>query len=766
MSDRPTLGKVAFVGDYVPRQCGIATFTADLCRSFAARYPRTECFVVPVNDRPAGYSYPPEVRFEIAEREIASYQRAADFINFASTDVVCLQHEYGIYGGPAGSHVLALLRALRPPVVTTLHTVLREPGEAQHRALAEVARLSRYVAVMTERGRGFLRDVYGVDESKILVVPHGIPDMPFVDPNFFKDRFGVEGKQVLLTFGLLSPNKGIEHMLRALPAVLRAHPETVYIVLGATHPNLVRDKGEEYRIGLQRLAVDLGVEKHVIFHNRFVDIEELKEFLGAADLYVTPYLNPAQITSGTLAYAFGCGKAVVSTPYWHAEELLADGRGVLVPFADADALGTEVSGLLTDATRRHAMRKKAYLLGRDMVWRHVAGRYAAAFRRARRSGAPLAAGLVRTLEENAPELPPFRFHHLLALTDSTGLLQHARFGIPNYEDGYCTDDNARALILHALLEGLGASEPGLDLASSRYAAFLNHAFDEQTGLFRNFMGYDRCWVGEEASDDSQGRALWALGTCVGRCDRSRQAWAAQLFDRSLGLIDGLLSPRAWAFVLVGVHEYFRCLSGDRRVNAVRTQLTDRLLARFRDASKPGWDWFEDVVTYDNAKLPHALILSGHWCGRPEALETGLRALRWLLDLQTSEQGVFRPVGSNGFHPRGGPRALYDQQPIEAQSTVSACLEAYLTTGDETWYRAARRVFEWFLGRNDLGQPLYDPKTGGCSDALQVDRLNANRGAESTLAFLLALAEMRAVDEQVRAFRKPPAAGARGGEAVA
>ena len=417
--------KIAFVGDYLPRKCGIATFTHDMYASVAGLYPDTECFVVPVNDRPEGYDYPLEVRFEIDEQDLDSYRRAADFLNFANTDVVCLQHEYGIYGGPAGSHILGLMRDLRMPVVTTLHTVLRDPDPDQRRVLIELAELSARVVVMTERAKAFLKEIYDVPESKIDLIAHGIPDTPFVDPNPFKVQFGVEGRLVALTFGLLSPNKGIEHMLRAVPEILKAFPNFTYIVLGATHPDLVREHGESYRLGLERLARELGIEGHVIFYNRFVKLNQLTEFIRAADIYVTPYLNVAQITSGTLAYSFGCGKAVVSTPYWHAEELLADGLGVIVPFADPPALAREICGLLRDEPRRLAMCMKAYELGREMIWDRSAQHYMESFQVTRlskqvQSFKPLA---VRTLAEQQAERPPWRLDHLTRMTDSTGMFQ-------------------------------------------------------------------------------------------------------------------------------------------------------------------------------------------------------------------------------------------------------------------------------------------------------------------------------------------------------
>src|SRR5438034_855532 len=389
MPPQSEVRKVALVGDYLPRKCGIATFTTDLCRTLNQEYGEADCFAVPVNDIEGGYDYPREVRFEIEEKDLSSYQRAADFLNISNVDVVCMQHEFGIFGGPSGSHVLVLLRELRMPIVTTLHTILHNPTAEQRRVMQElIARSTRLVA-MTQHGQRMLREIYQTPPAKIDLIPHGIPDIPFVDPNFYKDQFGVEGRLVLLTFGLLSPNKGIEQVLNALPEILAEFPDVVYIVLGATHPNLLREQGEAYRLSLERLAKKNKVQKHVIFYNRFVDLEELKEFIGAADIYITPYLNEAQIASGTLAYSFGAGKAVVSTPYWHAQELLAEERGVLVPFGDAKAIARETLGLLRDEARRTAIRKNAYKLGREMIWSNVARLYMRCFEQARLGGAVL-----------------------------------------------------------------------------------------------------------------------------------------------------------------------------------------------------------------------------------------------------------------------------------------------------------------------------------------------------------------------------------------
>jgi glycosyltransferase involved in cell wall biosynthesis len=761
MKEPSKIRKIAFVGNHLPRQCGIATFTSDLLAAVANAHPQSQCFAVPINDIKGGYEYPEVVRFEIEEQDLSSYLRAADFLNISNVDIVSLQHEFGIFGGPSGSHILAFLRELRMPVVTTLHTVLREPRADQRRVMQELISLSTRLVVMAERGRRMLEDIYEAPTAKLDLIAHGIHDVGFVDPTYFKDQFGVEGKVVLLTFGLLSPNKGIECVLNALPDILTEFPNVVYIVLGATHPNELREHGEAYRLSLEILAKKNKIEKNIIFYNQFVDLENLKEFIGAADLYITPYLNEAQITSGTLAYAFGAGKAVVSTPYWHAAELLAEDRGVLVPFGDAQAIAHEVIGLLKDDTRRHAIRKNAYRIGREMIWSSVAQSYMRSFESSRLEGAALSRKslVTKTLDQRPRELPELKLDHLLRMTDSTGIFQHAIFSIPNFSEGYCTDDNARAFILSVLLGELGEDQEGVRTVASTSAAFLYHAFDTQTKRFHNHMSFGRDWLDDQGSEDCQGRALWALGVGVGRSPfRSFQMMAGQLFAQALPALTEFTSPRAWAFGLIGIHEYLRRLRGDSLVNQTRELLTRKLMELLGRNAKPDWCWFEEELSYDNAKLAHALILNGSATGQQPVFERGLQALRWLTQLEISEKGHFRPIGSNGFYRHGGVRANFDQQPIEAQATVSACLEAYRATSDFWWYEQAQRAFDWFIGWNDLGQELYSSESGGCHDGLHVDRVNGNQGAESTLAFLLSLAEMRLVQNMVTSFREPIAIG--------
>jgi glycosyltransferase involved in cell wall biosynthesis len=751
------VGRVAFLGNYLPRKCGIATFTSDLLTAVVDEHPSCECFAVAMNDIKGGYEYPEIVRFEIDEQDLSSYLRAADFLNISNVDVVCLQHEFGIFGGPAGSHILALLRELRMPIVVTLHTVLREPRVDQRLVMQELIALSTRLVVMSARGRQMLQDIYHAPPAKIDLIFHGIPDIPFVDPNDFKEEFGVSGRTVLFTFGLLSPNKGIEHVLNALPKIVAEFPNVVYMVVGATHPNEMRERGEAYRVALEGLAARNNVEKNVIFYNSFVDLDTLKDMIGAADIYITPYLNEAQSTSGTLAYTFGSGKAVVSTPYWHAAELLADGRGVLVPFANAEAIATEVCALLRDDVRRNKMREGAYRLGREMVWSNVARLYMRSFQLSRLQALSTRRKSLttKTLDQRQREAPDVKLDHLVRMTDSTGIFQHAVFSVPNFSEGYCTDDNARAFILAVLLENLGEKPERVRSLATTYAAFLCHAFDRKTGRFHNHMGFDRHWLDKQGSEDCHARALWALGVGVGSSSyRSFQVMAAQLFVEALPVLTQFTSPRAWAFGLIGIHEYLRRLSGDTLVSQTRDALIVRMMDLYDRAATPDWPWFEQELSYDNAKLAHALILSGRATGQKAVFERGVETLRWLVRLQTSENGHFRPIGSNGFFKRGGTRANFDQQPIEAQAMMSACLEAYRSTSDFRWYEQARRAFDWFIGWNDLGLELYSPRTGGCCDGLHVDRANSNQGAESTLAFLLSLAELRLTQNMVTSFRAP------------
>jgi glycosyltransferase involved in cell wall biosynthesis len=758
VQSKPSLpSRIAVIGNYLPRQCGIATFTTDLCAAISAEYGTARLLALPVNDTEQGYDYPARVRWSLAQDDLKAYQEAADFLNFNNIDMVCLQHEYGIFGGRAGSHILHLLRGLKMPVVTTLHTVLREPDPNQLMVMEEIAELSDRLIVMSQLSSQFLQEIFKVPGSKIDMVPHGVPDLPFLDPNFYKDRFGVEGKAVLLTFGLLSPNKGIENVIKALPQILSKHKNVVYIVAGATHPHILRREGDKYRTSLQALAKELGVESQVMFHNRFVSPEEMVEFIGAADIYITPYRHEAQVVSGTLAYALGAGKAIISTPYWHAIELLDDRRGALVPFQNPDGIAQKTIELLDTPAIRHAMRKRAYLFARQMIWKRVAQGYMESFARVRsdRMESPQVQFWARVTHKSLNQLPELNVNHINALTDDTGILQHAIFTIPNRGEGYTTDDNARALIFTILLDQLGIDQPGLGEAKSvnkdwvfRYLAFLEHAFDAKKKRFRNFLGYDRRWMEDQGSEDSHGRALWALGTVLARsANHGLRGAAGRLFEFSLPAAVEFHSPRACAYTVLGIQEYLHSYPGDRDAQRVRFALARRLLDMYESIRRPDWKWFEDILAYGNARLSQAMLLVGSACSDERMLSAGLDSLDWLMKTQCCQtNGHFVPIGSQGFYRQGGEQARFDQQPIEAAGAVSACLQAYRVTGDSRWRCDAWTAFNWFLGDNDLQVPLYDSVTGGCRDGLHPDRANENQGAESTLSFLMSLLEMHALQE--------------------
>ena len=734
---------VAVIGNYLPRQCGIATFTTDLVEGLSAEAPDIFSWATAMNDKPERYAYPEKVRFEINQNKLSDYGIASQFLNISQTDIVCVQHEYGLFGGPAGSHLLKLLGDLRMPVVTTLHTVLKDPEPEYRDVMCKLSELSDKLVVMSRKASDFLKEIYAVPEEKIVFIHHGIPDTPFIDPSFNKDKFGVEGKKVLLTFGLLSPNKGIEIVLQALPAVIKKHPEAAYIILGATHPHILKFHGDAYRIMLQQLVRKLGIGEHVIFQNRFVELKELCEFLGIADIYVTPYLDEAQITSGTLAYAMGTGKAVISTPYWYATEMLAEGRGRIVPFHNPDAMAEQIIDLLDNDIDRHAMRKKAYIFSREAIWKEVSRKYLQVFREVQlnrtRKPRPRHSYIENIKAITNFELPEIKLDHLKALTDDTGILQHANYTIPNRTHGYCTDDNARALLVAAMGQKyLPTNGWGLDLLSGHYLGFLLYAFNEQEKCFRNFMTYSRQWTEEIGSEDAHGRALWSLGKAVAFLQNpGHLAMSTTLFNKALKAVENFHSPRAIAFSLVGMHAYLDIFSGDSDVRRIREILADRLFDQFKKNATDDWPWLENALNYANGKLPHALLLSGRLMLQKDMIDMGLQSLKWLITIQT-EDGHFVPIGSNGWYEQGGPRARFDQQPIEANAMVEACVEAFNVTRDKSWFDNAVMCFNWFLGHNDLNLPLYDPKTGGCRDGLMADGINQNEGAESSLAWLLSL----------------------------
>lgn len=722
---------VVLIGNFLPRQCGLATYTTDTFTALKHEYPDLRVDVYAMDDHPGRYDYPSDVTGSIAQNDLSAYLDAARAIEASGAQAVWLQHEYGIFGGTAGDFILTLLDRISLPVIVTLHTILEKPSHDERRVMEGLLRRSARVIVMAERGREILHRVHGFGGKAVVMIPHGVPDRPFADPDSFKPQFGWEGRKTVLTFGLLAPNKGIETMIEAMPAIVAAQPDALYIVLGATHPNLVAHEGEAYRDRLKALAAARGVSDHLQFVDAFVEHDHLIDYLQAADVYATPYINPAQITSGTLSYAVGVGKAVVSTPYVHATEILADGHGVLVDFGDSAAFAREIIALLGNDGNRARLSARAYARGRTMIWSQLVDT-------AMREMAAMIAAQPRRLTHPGAAMTPLTpdFSAVARMSDSTGMLQHSIYSIPDRRHGYCIDDNARALMLVGRMADL--DDVVRDQWMTIYASFIQYAWNPEAQRFRNFMNFDRSWCEDFGSEDSNGRALWALGTTARTAvARKHRDWAVQMFDMTASMAFDLGSPRAQAFAILGAAEMLDCHPGHGLAREIIERFSADHLALLADARRPEWEWFEIVLAYDNARLPEAMIRAGLALGRPDLVETGVKTLDWIMLQQTSPEGRFRAVGTESFgRPYAAPLP-FDQQPLEAQATVEACSVAYHATGDRRWIDEAHRAYRWFLGLNDMDMPLATVQDGGCFDGLTPTGINRNQGAESILALQLA-----------------------------
>jgi glycosyltransferase involved in cell wall biosynthesis len=745
----PYVRSIALIGNYPPRRCGIATFTADVRQALKQSRPEASCEVYALTDVEGAYDYPSEVICEIRQDKVADYLDAADRLSATMPDLICVQHEFGIFGGRAGEHLLMLLEATDRPVVTTLHTVLETPDDDQRRVFERLLARSARVIVMAERGREILLRVWSLPAEKILFVPHGAPDRELGPTEPFKEALGYGGRQLLFTFGLLSPGKGIEVVIRALPRIVAKHPKVVYAVLGATHPHLVAQEGEHYRHSLVKLAKDLGVEDHVRLTDTYTDTPRLVEHLQAADVYVTPYLNAHQITSGTLAYAAALGRPIVSTPYWHAEELLADGRGRLTPFGSSDAIADEVIDLLSQPEVREALGRRMWLAARETVWPRFGARMIEAFDSVLTQSAQAVGAAAPMLADTAKIQPSLA--GLRRMTDGCGMMQHSLFSVPDRRHGYCVDDNARALILmHRLPGPVDAERAAL---ASTYAAFLAHAWNNDEKRFRNFLSFERTWLEAKGSEDSHGRSVWAVATtAVEAADLGQKRWAESLLRRIFETEDGVSSPRAVAFVTLGLSALVEDGFGG---NLIRRQLVakaDRLARLLRRNADDGCFWFEPFLAYDNARLPEALIRAGMVLDVPAMVSAGVEALSWLSSRQTGPRGHFQPVATADFGRSLAAKNLFDQQPVDAAATVDACEAAWIATGDQRWLEEAHRAYAWFLGGNTLATPL-TTGDGDCFDGLTWAGVNENQGAESVLSLQLATCTLRTLTESAGARLK-------------
>ena len=727
---------VYFVGNYLPRKCGIATFTTDLATS-VAKYGHVKINAVAMNDTVEGYNYPDTVKFEIYQNDQLKYSEAGDFINIANPEIVNLQHEFGIFGGPSGNYISILLKKLNMPVITTMHTIMKKPDEEYMKSYADLFKYSDRIVVLSKKALQMCKKIYGLGDGEVAYIPHGIPDIPFVDTSFYKDEFHLSGKKIIMTFGLINPGKGIEYVIKALPEIKKRYPNIVYIVLGATHPNIKKISGEEYRLSLKKLAEELNVENNVLFLNRFVSLEDLTKFLMATDIYITPYLHEEQVVSGTLAYALGAGKAIISTPYWYAVELLEGDRGQIVDFRDSDSIARAISEYLGNEVSMNLARKKAYQYGRRMIWKNVAGAYLDLFYDVlkKRNVAPIVPkGVKRILKTNYPE-PTLK--HLVRMTDDTGLLQHSFGSVPDRKHGYCLDDNARAIIVATKYYNLVGDKKALDLLD-RYLSFIVY-MQREDGRFHNFLGYDREYLDETGSHDSFGRALWGLGYAMKYAPDWIVPVAKNNFDRALPHIDEL-NLRGSALALIGLYYYNKRFPGATSVRKGIKLLADKLVGFYFNQSSDDWHWFEPVLSYSNGLIPKSLMLAYEVVVNVEYINIALESMEFLIK-HTFKNGHLSLIGSNGWYKKNGKRAGFDQQAVDAMATVEMLRTAYAIYEKPEYLRKMKTAFNWFLGLNDKNISMYDFRTGGCSDGLTPNGRSLNQGAESLLAYMLSLLDV-------------------------
>ncbi|SKB28253.1 glycosyltransferase family 4 protein [Daejeonella lutea] len=727
--------KIAYLSSYTPRECGIATFNYNLIRAINAdnKDGSLNGFVVAMNDSDdlEEYAYPAEVKFTIRQEHQKDYIKAAEFINNSDVDACVIEHEFGIYGGESGVYLLPLISRLNKPLITVLHTVLREPSFMQQIIIREIAKQSSKIVVMSHKAVDFLRNIYYISEDKIQRIEHGVPDLEPVENNPVKKLPSFKNKKVLFTFGLISRNKGLETVIKALPAIVEKHPDVMYVVLGNTHPGVRKNSGEEYRDSLKKLAKSLNVEEHLTFINQFVSEEELHHYLTACDIYVTPYLNEAQITSGTLSYAVGAGAAVLSTPYWHAQELLQNGRGRLFDFKDFENLSESVNDLLDHPEKLAKLKETAYNYGLNLRWPAIGREYTALLKDSS------ALTVLKTKSRHIIDseiIPEFNLTHVKRLTDDTGIVQHAKYGIPNLKEGYCLDDNARALIMALMAYEQNKSKEALDLLPI-YLSYIQY-MQMDDGNFRNFLSFRREYLDEVGSEDSFGRTIWALGYLINSApNNSYREFAEELFQRSIPHFKDLQHLRGLANTIIGLSYYLQAHPYDEGLILQLKELTQPLVDVYENNKADNWHWFEDKLSYDNAILPLALLHSSQITGNERVMEIAYESIEFL-DSLTLSKGYLSPVGSDGWYYRNGSMAIFDQQAIESMAMVLMYFKAYDVSGEKQFLSKMYLCYQWFLGENTLRLPLYDHETKGCCDGLQPGGLNRNQGAESTLAYFI------------------------------
>ena len=727
--------KIAYISTSLPNECGIATFNANL--SIAINQHKSiakDSFVVALSDSESldTYQYPSNVKYVIRQSNQKDYLRAADYINTSQVDACIIEHEFGIYGGESGLYLLTLMARINKPIITILHTVLKQPSYIQQTIIQQIAKRSSSIVVMSQKAIGFLTSIYQVPKEKIKYIEHGVPDLEPAKDNPIKKSYPFKDSKILLTFGLISRGKGLETVVEALPEIVKRHPDVKYVVLGNTHPGVVKNAGEEYRDSLKRLAKKLNVENHLVFVNKFVDEQELHHYLSAADLYITPYLNEAQITSGTLSYAVGAGAAVISTPYWHAQELLAQKRGLLFDFKAHEQLAGIVNELFEQPEKLNELKYNAYQYGLTLRWPAIGKNYIKVLERAILDKEK--ANMANRSIIDVDSIPTFDLSHIRRLTDDTGIVQHAKYGIPNLKEGYCLDDNARALIMALMAFEQYKSKEALELLPI-YLSYIQY-MQKEDGNFRNFLSFNRNYLDEVGSEDSFGRTIWSLGYLINFApNNSYKEFATELFIKSIPHFSHLEHLRGIANTMIGINHYLKANAHHTSVVEELNQLAIPLVNAYKNNKDENWNWFEQKMTYDNALLPLALLCHYEISGDKQSLDIAIESLDFLTE-KTLAFGFLNPVGNDGWLEKNQPMALYDQQAIETMAMALVYFKAYEVTKDEKYMHNLYQSYQWFLGENSLNLPLYDHETKGCADGLQNFSVNRNQGAESTLAYLI------------------------------
>lgn len=739
--------KIALIGTYPPRKCGIGTFTNNLLKAIASSTGQDDLAavarVIAINDSGQNYDYPVEVILNIRQNRQRDYITAAKQINFSEAEICILEHEFGIFGGDDGVYILSLIHRLELPLIVTLHTVLKEPSYTQRSIIEEIGERAARIVVMSKRAIEFLKEIYNIPSEKIDYIEHGVPDFEKVSPLDIKKKYNFEDRKLLLTFGLISRNKGIETVINALPDVVKKYPELLYIISGKTHPEVVKHSGEEYRTFLQRLVKHHGLERNVFFNNEFLSEKKLFEYLSASDIYITPYLNEAQITSGTLSYAVGVGSAVVSTPYWHAQEILDNGRGRLFGFKDSIHLSQVILELLDDEPRINELKERAYEYGRSIRWPIIGKQYLSLLSYIQNSWN-------RELDLKKPSihiplLPVYNLSHVKRLTDDTGIVQHAKYGIPNLKEGYCLDDNSRALLMALMAYRQNKDQDALELIPI-YLSFI-HYMQRDNGNFGNFLSFSRQFLDEYGSEDSFGRTVWALGFLISNApnDAFKQI-GREIYARSIQYFNKLNSPRGIANVIIGIAYYLKDSQEDEQQLQLLLSLVAKLVRAYRENSEENWHWFENTINYDNGIMPLAMYHAAEITNDDEYLHIANESLEFL-EKVTYYHEYLSPVGNKGWYENGGNLAEYDQQSIDVMAMVLLYHQAFKVTKKKAFIDKLFASYMWFLGENSLRLPIYDHETCGCCDGLQSTGVNRNQGAESTLAYWISHLTVLAAQEK-------------------